>query len=288
MNDEDYPALFLSADKASNDYQWFFLLLVKSEYALLFGAACLSLEFLKGVEFYILYSGIFFLGLAILLTRSLKKPEQDWYRCRALAESVKTLTWRYMMHAAPFNKPEQESRAEFRNQLHLVVDDNRSTAQKITNDRSGKDQITAKAENIRAQKRADRLDFYVANRIDQQRNWYSKKSQHNKTAARNWVIGSATSYLLAGFLTLARIAYPNWSYWPIEPLIVIAASIIGWMQIKKYNELSAAYTVAAHEIGLVKIRSAEINRDEAFSEFVNDAEKAFSREHTLWLARQSD
>jgi hypothetical protein len=71
-------------------------------------------------------------------------------------------------------------------------------------------------------------------------------------------------------------------------LIVIAASIIGWMQIKNFNELAAAYTVAAHEIGLIKIRAAEVTRDDAFSEFVNDAEKAFSREHTLWIARQSD
>jgi hypothetical protein len=41
-------------------------------------------------------------------------------------------------------------------------------------------------------------------------------------------------------MTLSRIAWPNWPHWPIEPLIVIAASVVGWMQIKKFNELTAA------------------------------------------------
>ena len=89
-------------------------------------------------------------------------------------------------------------------------------------------------------------------------------------------------------MTLSRIAWPNWPYWPIEPLIVIAASVVGWMQIKKFNELTAAYTVAAHEIGLIRPMAHDANDDKKFSEFVNDAEKAFSREHTLWIARQSD
>lgn len=70
--------------------------------------------------------------------------------------------------------------------------------------------------------------------------------------------------------------------------IVIAASIIGWTQIKKLNELAAAYTMAAHEIGLIRSMSDSVSTDAEFSGFVNDAEKAFSREHTLWIARQSD
>jgi len=96
------------------------------------------------------------------------------------------------------------------------------------------------------------------------------------------------AYLLAAALALSRIALPNWQYWPIEPVIVLAASLVGWTQIKKFNELSAAYTVAAHEIGLIRPLADGVKNDDEFSEFINDSEKAFSREHTLWIARQSD
>ncbi|RWI72075.1 MAG: SLATT domain-containing protein [Mesorhizobium sp.] len=76
--------------------------------------------------------------------------------------------------------------------------------------------------------------------------------------------------------------------WPTEPLIVIAASLIGWTQIKKFNELASAYTLTAHEIGLTADLITDANSDEAFSAAVNEAELAFSREHTQWVARQNN
>ncbi|MEW6767567.1 MAG: DUF4231 domain-containing protein [Pseudomonadota bacterium] len=287
MRDSDYPALFLCADEASNNYQSLFIRLIQGEYAVLILAAVFSMSFLNGVGYYVTYAIIFMVGLAILLTRAFRKPEQDWYRCRALAESVKTLTWRYVMHATPFADP-QSAKTEFRNQLHLVFEENRATAEKITSDWSGNDQITVAMNDVRNLTREERLAYYTTNRIDEQRAWYTRKAGTNKANAKFWVIISVIAYVLAGSMALMRIALPTWQYWPIEPIIVIAACVIGWMQIKKFNEITAAYTVAAHEIGLIKLRADPTMSDEDFSEFVNDAEKAFSREHTLWIARQSD
>lgn len=292
MQHEDYPALFLAADEASNNYQSSFLRLIRGEYVTLILAATLSMSFLHGVGFYLVYAGVFVIGLVILLTRALSKPEQIWYGCRAFAESVKTLTWRYMMHATPFEggRPggEQQARSEFRNQLQAVFNSNREIAKKIASDWSTKEQISTAMDRVRALSRDDRMNYYLSHRVDEQRGWYARKARMNKHSAFVWVCVSCAAYVLAGGMTLSRIAWPDWPYWPIEPLIVIAASVVGWMQIKKFNELTAAYTVAAHEIGLIRPMAQDANNDEKFSEFVNDAEKAFSREHTLWIARQSD
>lgn len=288
MKHQDYPALFLDADNASNQYQSRYLLLVRMEYLALFVAAVCSMSFFSGVVFNLIYSAIFVVGLIVLITRALSKPEQSWYRCRALAESVKTLTWRYMMHAAPFQGSDAQARIELRNQLHLIFNVNLETARQITDDWSGNDQITATMETVRTYALADRWAYYLKHRVEEQRNWYRQKSRDNRKAGANWVYVGAACYVIAGAMVLSRIALPNWEYWPIEPLIVLAASIVGWMQIKKFNELAAAYTVTAHEIGLIQPLRDEVLSDAEFSEFVNDSEKAFSREHTLWLARQSD
>jgi hypothetical protein len=292
MQNEDYPALFLAADDASNRYQSFFLWLIRGEYLALFLAAVFSMSFLNGVGYYLIYASIFFIGLIVLLTRALSKPEQFWYGCRALAESVKTLTWRYMMRATPFEGGsvggEQQARSEFRNQLHAMFDANRDVAKKITSEWSANEQISAAMVHIRAMNRDERMNYYLANRVDEQRKWYARKAGLNRDNAFFWVCISCAAYVLAGGMALSRIALPTWPYWPIEPLIVLAASIVGWMQIKKFNELTAAYTVAAHEIGLIRPKAQDANNEKKFSEFVNDAEKAFSREHTLWIARQSD
>jgi len=151
MPEPDYPALFKSADEASNRKQKLYLRLVGAEYVLLLIAAIFSLHELASANFYLLFALIFIFATALLLTRALTKPEQDWYRCRALAESVKTLTWRYMMRAAPFNDAPaiQVPRSEFRNQLHRLFDDNRVTAEKITPNWSAEDQITSGMNQVR-------------------------------------------------------------------------------------------------------------------------------------------
>jgi hypothetical protein len=41
------------------------------------------------------------------------------------------------------------------------------------------------------------------------------------------------------------------------------------------------------EIGLIRPKLESVNQENQFSRFVIDAELAFSREHTLWIARRS-
>lgn len=286
----DYPALFQSADAASDAKQRLFLRLVKIEYLALFIAAILFMEVFVGATFYLLYALVFLFALAALLTRALMKPEQHWYRCRALAESVKTLTWRYMMHAQPFDGvPEPAAaRAEFRNHLQLLLDENRSRAELIASDGSDASQITTEMERVRGLPLNERKAFYSSDRVQDQRSWYSRRAGENKRAATKWVSIGVGAYIVAIVLALSRIEFPAWQIWPIEPVIVFASSLIGWMQIKKFNELGAAYTVAAHEIGVIAPRVEDIASEVEFSECVNDAELAFSREHTMWIARQSN
>jgi len=284
-----YPALFRSADDASNKKQKTYLRLIGAEYAILMLASLLSDSAFKGPTFYLLYAFVFVVAIIFLLVRNFWKLQQDWYRCRALAESVKTLTWRYIMRAAPFSDgaSPQGARAEFRNQLYRTFDENRAAADKIDPNWSADDQITAEMDHIRAFSLDERKKYYTTHRLNDQRTWYMHKAAENNESARNWVIAAVAAYVLAFALVLARIKFPDWGFWGIGPIIVFASSTLGWMQVKKFNELAAAYTVTAHEIGLIKPKLDAVSSENDFSDFINDAELAFSREHTLWIARQS-
>ena len=250
MEHSDYPALYLDADAGSNGYQAKFLRLLKGEYFALITAAFLSLNFAGGAVYHIFYAALFFVGLILLIVRAQSKPEQWWYRCRALAESVKTLTWRYMMHATPFDKDEAKSKIILRDELHEMFRQNSETAKQITSDWSGNEQITATMKKVRGMRRSERMGFYLTHRVDEQRRWYKTKSKLNRDSSKRWVRISAAAYVLAAILVLTRIALPETQYWPIEPLIVFASSIVGWMQIKKFNELSEVATFSWTESGL--------------------------------------
>jgi hypothetical protein len=63
-----------------------------------------------------------------------------------------------------------------------------------------------------------------------------------------------------------------------------SASAAAWLQTRQHENLTTAYSVACQE--LASVRSLiEQNRDEAtWAQFVEDAEEAISREHTMWRA----
>jgi predicted membrane channel-forming protein YqfA (hemolysin III family) len=65
---ESYPALFRSADNASNKKQKTYLYLIGAEYAVLLLASVLSDSAFKGPTFYLLYAFVFVLAVVLLLT----------------------------------------------------------------------------------------------------------------------------------------------------------------------------------------------------------------------------
>ncbi|MCQ8783304.1 DUF4231 domain-containing protein [Mangrovibrevibacter kandeliae] len=289
MRDDQYPALYRSADAASNKYQRNYLALIKSEYALLLAASLLSLSVFSSSIVYAIATAVLGLSAAVLLTRSISKPEQDWYKCRALAESVKTLTWRYSMCAFPFGEDnEAKARNEFKENLERTFESNKEAAARIDAYWSAESQITDEMRRLRSLPLPERKAFYHQHRVNDQRIWYSRKAAWNRTMSRRWVIASVVSYIAAAGFSVARILHPQISLWPIDPLIVAATSIVGWIQIKKFNELAVAYSVTSQEIGMINIILEHSEDVSTFSDFVNEAETAFSREHTLWIARQAN
>lgn len=283
-----YPALYTSASQLSAASQSNYLWLIRGEYFFLLVAAIFSLNLGSSPTYFVANAFVFLASLTVLVTRNWKKPEQDWYKGRALAESIKTSCWRYCMRAEPFSGDDTASvtRGEFRNHLRAILAANRHIGEKIPPDAAADDQITASMDATRDLTLDQRKAFYEKHRIREQRSWYARKAGDNRKASQWWMTGGIAAYALAILFVLLRIAYPKQEIWPIEPLIVVASSIIGWTQVKKFNELASSYTLTAHEIGIIQNRVQDIKTEVDFSDFVNEAEQAFSREHTQWVARQ--
>ena len=178
------------------------------------------------------------------------------------------------------------ARANFRDHLRYIFDTNSHVGHQFAPGSAEMEQVTAEMDEIRQMRLADRLAFYLSERVDSQRTWYTKKSAANRKLAIYTVWVLSFLYILSAVIVLTRIAYPL-AKLHAEPLVVLASAMIGWMQIKKYNELSVSYTLTAVEIGLIKSQSVDVDTDDLLSSFVDDAEQAFSREHTQWTARRS-
>lgn len=281
-----FPALHLVADRASDRQQALYFGLVLAEYIALLTVAVLSVNIIPNRPYIILFGLLLGMALAALVVRSVLKPEQRWYQARALAESVKTTTWKFAMAARPFEN-DVNDRRRLRQMLQELLEANRSVGSQFDGNVVGGDQITSDMDALRELPRAERLDVYMRDRVDDQLAWYSRKSKANSNLGKRFAIILGSLYVLAFLVLLIRLDKPQWIYAHPEPLILLGASVLGWMQIKRFNELGASYGLTAAEIGILRSRAPEIEDDDGLSIFIDDAEEAFSREHTQWLARRS-
>ena len=260
MTESDFPPLYEAADDASKRAQKKFFWALGANLTLLVASAAMSVANVQTSCFALLQMGPLVGTLLLTLYLAVMRPQRVWYGTRALAESVKTVSWRYVMRAEPFTRDEASDRDHFKDSLTDIFTTNTNISAQAVTMTSGS-QITqemTRVRNLPLQQRSSTL----------------------------WFSGLILMNLLALGFAAAKVAYPTGNYWPTDILVAAAASVMAWIQTKRFQELAASYTLTAHEIGLLRIALPNPPTTDKFSKYVSDAENAFSREHTQWQARR--
>lgn len=292
MNTSDFPDLYVAADKEAGRKQKHYFRLLLAQYFCLSVASSLTLlsSYVASHQLLVLgYLAVLLAGSVAALLLATMRPDQHWYQMRALAESCKTLSWRYMMAAEPFEHPADtaQATAKLAERLHELISLQNLNTAALLYDLDASEQATEKMKSVREADFEDRKAKYLADRIDNQSTWYKRKASRNKRAS-----SLASTFVV--LIYVAAIASTIWLFqegktdsalWYSEPLLVLAASFLGYAQAKRFSELSSSYALTALEIQKLRSGIKVIEDDGAFSAFVNEAESAFSREHTQWIAR---
>ncbi len=280
---EDLPEIYRKAGDASARSQNLFLVWNLINIAALTLAALVSA--LKGW----LHSGGAAAGAVLLaagavMTFWLRKSryERRWYRSRAVAESVKTLSWRYMMRASPFAggslQDEAQAAALFETFVHDIADQEAAPVPKTH-------EITGKMKEVREKTPAERAEIYVRERFEPEREWYDTNSKKNSRNGDRVLLLAIATQIIACGLAVIQIFHETPDF--VGVFATASAGALAWMQAKRYEDLAQAYVTAAKELSRIgsTVIPAAIS-DAGLSRFVLDAENAISREHTLWLAKR--
>ena len=288
MNEKVYPALYRATDLASIRSQKRYLILVASYSIILILATGLAVYGIQEAVSAIIAAVLIIISTFTSLFMIFIKDEDKWYRTRAVAESVKTITWRFMMRADPFGtkKDVNDVKTQFRELLRKILKEHKDLAHELRGRLCSEEQITESMCYVRDLALKDRIEIYRIYRIDEQRKWYEKKSTRNKKHGQYWFGVLILCQLIAIILVICRVAYPNWEYWPSEIFVVSAGATLTWIQVKRFQEVSAAYGITAHEVGIIRGELESVFQEKDFAQFIIDSENAFSREHTQWLARK--
>jgi hypothetical protein len=208
-------------------------------------------------------------------------PERRWYEGRAVAESAKTLTWRYAVGALPY-PIDRNAETALKRDVHNLTTDVAPLADALASAKAS----TAWMEHLRSSDLTTRRKVYLEHRIEDQQAWYARKAAYNAQRAKWWSIG----LLAAEALGVVLAALKALSYVSID-LASLASALIAsggaWLAVKQYESLAAAYLLASRELNAIKQHLLTVKDEHRWATEAADAEEAISREHTMWRASRT-
>lgn len=283
-----YPDLFGSADTASARGQAWYLGYVSFDLLLITLAALLgglssvgSTSWRQGCAILAALA----VGSAAIVrgANRLQRPNRQWFDGRAVAESVKTATWQYMMRVHPFDNEATADR-EFISELRDIMKARQDLRLEVDS-RAQQGQITDYMRRTRALPFADRKIVYLKDRAIEQVRWYADRSDFHRRRAKVWFLVGLCAELIALAVAIARAVTPA-----IINLIglfsALAAGATAFAQLHSHDELARSYGLAAQELGLIESLIQSCTDEASFAELMKSSEGAISREHTMWVAKR--
>ena len=117
-------------------------------------------------------------------------------------ESVKVESWKFMMRTPPYDLNDNESDTKFVTRLLEVISIERPLPTDFLAENPTTGEITKEMRSIRQGNTEQRKSFYLANRLKDQKKWYSEKAKFNNSKERFWFA------IFWAFQILASIADP--------------------------------------------------------------------------------
>lgn len=291
FHNDDYPALYRAANAASRRARMAHTRLVGTELVLLVGAAVIGAgqSLLPGTpsgSARALPAILLVAALIAKLANRLQRFDEHWFDGRAVAETVKSATWRYVMAVRPYDAHGTHPDVVLGEALRETLAARPALAAHLHRLRAGDRQVvTERMQQIRHSSPLERRGFYLTARVDDQEVWYAGKSQTNARSATIWFW---VSLLFEGLALAAAImvAVTEFSVDLVGPLAAITAAATAWTQLGRNDELAKSYGLAAHELMVLHSRLKLAETEEAFRQGVEETESAISREHTMWMAKR--
>ena len=292
MQNSDFPSYFQASDKASIESQKSYLNIIRIDLLSMVLASALTiynyqLEVSK-LSIYIISGFLLLISLILTIILKSKKYEDLWYQGRALAESCKTITWRFVCCSEYFENSIDitEVKKRFIERIKELSNEFRELSKSMNSNTLNLPIITDKMLELRNLSLADRKKYYIQNRIEDQKKWYANKAEYNLQKYNFWFWIIIISQVASLISIVILIKKPNFNCNFVGLFTTVSASAISWLQLKQHQELKQAYTTATQELNFIVTLSEQATTEESFSKFVLDSENAVSREHTLWLAQR--
>ena len=289
VSDADLPQLFQAADLASRRGQAAYLTRTRLRLVLLCAAGATGVVSWRvgtdGTDLLAMGGVVLFvLALAVEAMLWRDRPDKAWYDGRAVAESAKTLAWKYAVGGDPFpaGLPLEAATRVLLERLDGLAKQFPELEMEIVD----APVVTPWMRDQRAAPSDERRRVYLESRLGDQRTWYARKARYNRQRARQW--RTALVGLEFGGAAVSLLEVANRTGLFVGPVLAaVAGAVVAWLETKQHDSLARAYSAAVRDLASAQLRLELVTSEDLWATEVADAEEAVSREHTVWLASRS-
>lgn len=320
LKDKDMPEVFTTADEGATRSQWWYFFFVRVElisislaaFAQVVGrqlapsiANLLQLkigdvqiagdhftaqELTSGVGRYVLPAFIMSIAVLMLALRVWLRYDRRWRGRRAIAEATKGLAWRYSMQAlhadleagAPLNLFQADE--AFDKELSQLITE--SLTLHLAAPKPDAKQKTDNMSTLRQASVTVQRDAYLADRIKNQQDWYSRKAGQYQVLTTWLQVFRFVAYGIGVIL----IFYPGIGVNGLGIMTTVAGAFATWLAGKHYDDLSQSYSGMARQLGLLAGTAASVLSPRtgasadptAWAHFVDKVETLMEGEHQDW------
>lgn len=290
---EGLPDLYQSADRMSQSAQMHhflwkilniaFLVLGSISAALVMVVPATSIKWVYVALALFLAASLFFHGLS-----RVRRDDKIWFDCRAIAESTKTASWRFMMKIAPFEGDDDVAIRSFVETLKQIRKARPFGVQGhlARNLHSDIQPVSGLMISARHMSTKEQQDLYLKSRLRDQAVWYLEKAKFNSKKESCWFWTIIAMQILAVVYAIFQIAMEGSLLNVVPLLMTCVASGVAWSQTKNYGELARTYSLAAQELKEQEVLATHAMEENTFHSFVVAVEETISREHTMWRSRR--
>ena len=298
-SDGAYPSVLAGAEAASAEGRSRFMWLSQAELALAVGTSMLAIVFLLGDSFWwetgervrgwerVALAVAVIVSFVVKIGSRLRQYDAQWFEARAVAETVKSMTWRYVTRADPFqgSGTDQQVDVAFHAAIRTTLRSSGAFHPRIYQELPISEQITPEMVQIRSRDLDERRKIFIQDRLDDQISWYSNKAARSERISARWFwlgLGLTAMALVAAIVSIQAF----WVAVLISLFATLATATTVLSKLGRHDDIKKSYVLAAYELSFLRERVLAAVSEDELSEAVEASEEAISREHSMWIARQ--
>lgn len=274
MEDYQYPYYYQISNQAAIRNQRYFWICLAGQLC----SACISVV-LESFEAPYWVSGLFVLAsLAFFLVIIYNGFPQKWKKCRFCAESIRSKSWQWMMILSVYKKDINGDL--FKKHVEKIYIEVKNFCRK--EDGVYHENITSEMKRVRNETLRNKEIYYRENRVRDQVNWYTEKAKDNGCKKRKYVGLVVVLYIVFLFTLFFQELPFSFSF-----LVVIASSIITWLETKKFHFLEESYSSILKDNSDLFNSRFDFCTEKEFKEKVRMCEKKFFSEYENWASKET-